>query len=66
MAISRVTVPSEFFDITSGMMLKTPTPQFAFAQMAIAAQNRAALAAVDARCWHRVRALLRVRGRVRR
>lgn len=48
MAISRVTVPSEFFDITSGMMLKTPTPQFAFAQMAIAAQNRAALAAVDA------------------
>lgn len=48
MALSRVTIPAEFFDITSGMLLKAPLPQYAFAQMAIAAQSRAALMATDA------------------
>lgn len=48
MATSRVEVPQDFFDITSTMLLRTPVPQFAFAQMAIAGISRAALLATDA------------------
>ena len=43
MPVSRVTVPAEFYDITSSLMLKQPTPEFFFAKMAIAAQVRDAI-----------------------
>lgn len=48
MPVSRVTVPAEFFDITSTLMLRTPTPEFMFAKLAIAAQARAAISNTDA------------------
>lgn len=48
MPVSRVTVPAEFYDITSSLMLKQPTPEFFFAKMAIAAQVRAAISNTDA------------------
>lgn len=48
MAVSRVTVPSEFYDITSAMMLRQPEPEYLFAKMAFAAQARAELMATDA------------------
>lgn len=48
MPASRVTLPAEFFDITSSMMLVQPEPQYVFAQMAFAAVQRAELSNVDA------------------
>lgn len=48
MPASRVTIPAEFFDITSAGMLVQPQPSFVFAQMAFAANARAELAALDA------------------
>ena len=48
MPVSRVTVPAEFFDVTSSLMLKQPTPEFFFAKLAIAAQSRAAISNTDA------------------
>jgi len=48
MPVSRVTVPTEFFDVTSAMMLKQPTAEFTFAKLAIAAQSRAGLMNTDA------------------
>jgi len=45
---SRLTLPSEFFDITSGMMLTAPVPEFAFAKMLFAADARAQLTKADA------------------
>lgn len=47
MATSRVTLPQEFFDITSAGMLVQPEPAYVYAQMAFAANARAELAAVD-------------------
>lgn len=48
MPVSRATVPSEFFDITSAMMLRQPEPEYPFAKLAFAAQARAELMATDA------------------
>ncbi len=48
MAVSRVTVPQEFYDITSSLLLKQPTPEFFFAKLALAAQARAAISNTDA------------------
>lgn len=43
MAVSRITLPQEFFDVVSSDMLKAPQPQFTFALMAYAASARAQL-----------------------
>lgn len=48
MPASRVTLPSEFFDIVSPMMLVQPEPQRYFAQMIFASNARAELAGNDA------------------
>lgn len=48
MSVSRATVPSEFYDITSAMMLRQPEPEYLFAKLAFAAQTRAELMASDA------------------
>lgn len=48
MAVSRVTVPSEFYDITSAMMLRQPEPEYLFAKLAFGAQARAELMTSDA------------------
>lgn len=48
MPLSRVTLPSDFSDITSAMMLGQPEPEYLYAKMAFAANVRAALAATDA------------------
>jgi hypothetical protein len=45
MTIARATLPAEFFDITSAMMLVQPEPQYSYAQMLFAGQARAALSA---------------------
>jgi N4-gp56 family major capsid protein len=37
MSVSRVNMPSEFYDITSAMLLTQPEPQYLYAQMALAA-----------------------------
>jgi len=47
MATSRVTLPAEFFDQTSAMMLRQPEPAYVFAQLAFAANARAELMATD-------------------
>lgn len=48
MAVSRVTLPAEFFDITSPMMLRQPEPEYTWARMLFAGSARAELAAMDA------------------
>lgn len=48
MPASRITLPAEFFDIVSPMMLVQPEPQRYFAQMIFASNARAELASVDA------------------
>ncbi len=39
-AINRVSLPSEFFDITNALVLTCPTPQMPYAQMAITAMGK--------------------------
>lgn len=39
--VSRVSVPSEFFDITSQIMLRAPEPSYAYARLLMAASGRA-------------------------
>lgn len=48
MAVSRVTLPSEFFDITSSMMLRQPESEYLFAKLIFAAAARAELMGLDA------------------
>lgn len=47
MPASRVSLPAEFFDKTSAMMLRQPEPGYVFAQMVYAAAARAELMSVD-------------------
>jgi hypothetical protein len=48
MPVSRVTVPAEFFDTTSAMMLAQPLPEFTFAKFVFASQMKAELMASEA------------------
>jgi hypothetical protein len=48
MTVSRVTLPAEFFDITSDLMLVQPQPQFFYANLLFAGQAKASLAALGA------------------
>lgn len=48
MTVSRVSLPAEFYDKTSAMMLRQPEPEYLFAKLAAAAQVRAELLATDA------------------
>lgn len=45
--VSRVTLPSEFFDITSAMMLVQPEPQYLYARLAFMSRAAAELAASE-------------------
>lgn len=45
---SRVELPTEFFDITSSMMLRQPEPEYLFAKMLFAGATRAELMQTDA------------------
>lgn len=43
MSVNQVTLPSEFFDLTSGKLLKQPEPQYFWAMMLAAADARSVL-----------------------
>lgn len=47
MPASRVTLPAEFYDITSPMMLRQPEPQYSWARLLFAANARAELEALN-------------------